>query len=331
MEEVRIVLFGVGALSKFLTEHLRERTKIVAYLVTEMKKYIDEHINGVPVILLNSLQEVKYDYVVVAFGNTIKGIEILEKAGVPKEKIIGYAHSGMSYEESFIQKECSRLVQKTLCNEKIPVLFDIPAKDYFVCGMNVLENKNVIHRDFVREQTLSFLAEEINRRGIKGSVAEIGVSKGEFAQKINLLFPDRNLYLFDTFEGISSEDKSRALEMGWGEKQYALDEKGTPVEEVLQIMPCKEKCIVKKGYFPESFDLEEELAFVSLDIDFYDSINSGLEKIYPYLSKGGYIMVHDFHNLAFPESRDAVLDFCERNNVAYVPIPDAGGSVVIVK
>ena len=96
-------------------------------------------------------------------------------------------------------------------------------------------------------------------------------------------------------------------------------------------MPCKEKCIVKKGYFPESFDLEEELAFVSLDIDFYDSINSGLEKIYPYLSKGGYIMVHDFHNLAFPESRDAVLDFCERNNVAYVPIPDAGGSVVIVK
>ena len=162
-------------MSKFLTEHLRERTKIVAYLVTEMKKYIDEHINGVPVILLNSLQEVKYDYVVLAFGNTIKGIEILEKAGVPKEKIIGYAHSGMSYEESFIQKECSRLVQKTLCNEKIPVLFDIPAKDYFVCGMNVLENKNVIHRDFVREQTLSFLAEEINRRGIKGSVAEIGV------------------------------------------------------------------------------------------------------------------------------------------------------------
>lgn len=327
MKEIRVVLFGIGALSKLLTEHLREHTKIVAYLVTGM----NDEVNGIPVISLEKLREIEYDYIVVAFGNTVQGIEILEKAKVPGNKIVGYAYSGRSYEESLIQKECSKLVREKLRNEKIPELFDIPAKDYFVCGMNVLENRDVIKRDFVREQTLAFLAEEINRRNIKGNVAEIGVSKGEFARKINLLFPNRKLYLFDTFEGLSAKDKNSALKMGWGEKQYALDEKGTLVEEVLQSMPHRETCIVKKGYFPESFDLEEELAFVSLDIDFYDSTKRGLEVIYPHLSKGGYIMVHDFHNLSFTESRNAVIDFCQENDVAYVPIPDAGGTVVIVK
>ena len=327
MKENRVVLFGAGALSKFLTEHLREQTQIVAYLVTGM----NDDINGIPTISLEKLQEIEYDYVVVAFGNTIKGIEILEKAGVPKEKIVGYAYTGLSYEESFIQRECSRMVREKVRTEKIPELFDIAEKDYFVCGMNVLEDRHVIERDFVREQTLAFLAEEINRRNIKGNVAEIGVSKGEFAKKINLLFPDRKLYLFDTFEGLSVEDKTKALELGWGEKQYALDEKGTPVDEVLKIMPNREACIVRKGYFPETFDLEEDLAFVSLDIDFYDSTKRGLEVIYPHLSKGGYIMVHDFHNLSYQETQKAVMDFCEENNVAYVPVPDVGGSVVIVK
>lgn len=307
--------------------HLREQKKIVAYLVNEAS----ENINGIPVISLEKVREMEYDYIVVAFGNTIKGVEILEKAGVPKDKIIGYAYTGMSYEDNLIQKECDKIVLEKLRNEKIPELFDISKKEYFVCGMNVPENRDVIKRDFVREQTLAFLAEEINRRNIEGSVAEIGVSQGEFAQKINLLFSDRKLYLFDTFEGLDAKDKNKALEMGWGEKQYALAERGMPVEEVLQSMPSRENCIVKKGYFPESFDVEESLAFVSLDIDFYDSIKRGLEIIYPHLSRGGYIMVHDFHNLSFTETKKAVLDFCEENSVAYVPIPDVGGTVVIVK
>ncbi|MCM1560737.1 MAG: TylF/MycF family methyltransferase [Butyrivibrio sp.] len=327
MQKIRVILFGTGALSKFLTEHLREQAEIVAYLVTGTNEYI----NGKPTISLEKIHEMEYDYIVVAFGNTIKGIEILERAEVPKEKIVGYAYTGLSYEENLIQKECDRTMREKLRSEKIPEIFDIPSKEYFLCGMNVQENRDIIQRDFVREQTLAFLAEEINRRNIKGNVAEIGVSSGEFAQKINQLFPDRKLYLFDTFEGLHAKDKDKALEMGWGERQYALAEKGTPIEEVLQNMPYREKCIVKKGYFPESFDLEDEFAFVSLDIDFYGSTRSGLEVIYPRLNKGGYLMVHDFHNLSYTETRNAVIDFCDANGVAYVPIPDVGGTVVIVK
>lgn len=327
MKKIRVILFGLGAVSKFLTGHVRDQIEIVAYLVTG----VNEGVNGISTISLEQLQGVEYDYIVVAFGNTMKGIEILEKAGVPKNKIVGYAYTGMPYEENLIQKECSRIAREKLHCEKIPELFDISEKEYFICGMNTLENRDVIKRDFVREQTLAFLAEEINSRNIRGSVAEIGVSRGEFAQKINLLFPNRKLYLFDTFEGLSAKDKDEAFKMGWGEKLYALAERGTPVDEVLRSMPRRENCIVKKGYFPESFDLEEDLAFVSLDVDFYASTKSGLEVIYPHLSRGGYIMVHDFNNLAFEGTRNAVLEFCEENNVPFVPIPDVAGTVVIVK
>lgn len=327
MNEKRIVIFGMGALSKMLTVHAKKNTRIVAYLLTGTSGEVD----GVPIISLKDLTRVEFDYIVVAFGNTAKGIDILVEAGVQRNKIVGYACSGMTYEDNFLQQELDHTAHEILQDEKIPELFDIPQKRFFLCSMNVLEDREVIKKDFVREQTLAFLAEEIYRRKVEGSVAEIGVSSGEFAQKINALFPDRKLYLFDTYEGLIPAEKKKAIALGWGERQYALDEKGTPTEEVLQNMPYANNCIIKKGYFPDTFDIQEKFAFLSLDIDFYESIKRGLEMIYPHLSKGGYIMVHDFHNLSYVESREAIINFCDENGVSYVPIPDTGGSVVIVK
>src|SRR6187402_3528402 len=62
--------------------------------------------------------------------------------------------------------------------------------------------------DFVRLATLELVAHDIYRENIPGDTAEVGVYRGEFALKINAAFPDRKLYLFDTFEGFHDEDKS---------------------------------------------------------------------------------------------------------------------------
>lgn len=328
MKKTRIILFGTGALSKFLTEKAREDVEIVAYLLKESS---GGELNGRPVISLDMLKNTEYDYIVVAFGDTPMGIKALQAANVPDDKIVGYAYSGLSYKDSILQQRCEKFNDLALKNEKIPELFHLPAKKYYLCGMNIPERTSVIERDYIREQTLAFLAEEIYRKNIVGSVAEIGVSAGIFARKINELFPDRTLYLFDTFEGLPDEERKSAERLGWGEKLYALNERGTAMENVLEYMPYREKCIVKKGVFPHTFDIYGRLAFVSLDIDFYDTTRQGLEIIYPHLSKGGYIMVHDYHNLSFVETKQAVIDFCDMNDVSYVPIPDAGGSVVLVK
>src|SRR5438309_71481 len=63
-----------------------------------------------------------------------------------------------------------------------------------------------INFDYIRYSTLELCSEEIANNAVAGSVAEIGVYKGDFAKRLNVLFSDRALYLFDTFEGFSKKD-----------------------------------------------------------------------------------------------------------------------------
>ena len=60
--------------------------------------------------------------------------------------------------------------------------------------------------DYVRLSTLELISFEINQKKLAGNVAEVGVYKGKFAKYINHYFPDRLLYLFDTFEGFDLRD-----------------------------------------------------------------------------------------------------------------------------
>src|ERR1041385_1300392 len=58
--------------------------------------------------------------------------------------------------------------------------------------------------DFVRYAALELCSNEIKANNLQGDVAEVGVYKGEFAKRLNQLFPAKKLYLFDTFEGFDS-------------------------------------------------------------------------------------------------------------------------------
>ena len=58
----------------------------------------------------------------------------------------------------------------------------------------------------VRLSALRLQAREIEARKIPGDVAELGVYQGAFAAEINRLFPERRLWLFDTFEGFHARD-----------------------------------------------------------------------------------------------------------------------------
>lgn len=44
---------------------------------------------------------------------------------------------------------------------------------------------------------------ELIRNNVQGNVAELGAYKGEFAKRLNQLFSDRKLYLFDTLKASS--------------------------------------------------------------------------------------------------------------------------------
>jgi O-methyltransferase len=161
-------------------------------------------------------------------------------------------------------------------------------------------------------------------------MAELGVYKGNFSRRLNMLFPDRKLYLFDTFKGFS--DKDVAIERKKGYSDASQDFSNTSIEFVRSKMPHPESCIFKPGYFPESAEgVEDRFCLVSIDADLYEPVYQGLRFFYPQLQKGGYIFVHDFNNSAYVGAKNAVVTYCQEHDVRFVPIPDCGGTVIITK
>lgn len=184
--------------------------------------------------------------------------------------------------------------------------------------------------DYIRVSTLELLCYEIKRQQLTGSAAELGVFQGKFARYINRYLPEKELYLFDTFEGFNEKDIKTEVENDFSEGTQNF--KNTSIERVLTQMPYKDKCIIKKGYFPDSAkDINDQFCFVSLDADLFDPIYAGLQFFYPKLVSGGYIMVHDFNNDQYIGAKQAVYKFCEEEKIPFFPIADKAGSVIISK
>ncbi len=157
----------------------------------------------------------------------------------------------------------------------------------------------------------------------QGAVAELGVYRGDFAKVINEIFPDRKLYLFDTFEGFPEEDLNYEIE-----HNLLTTEVGklsnTSVQYVLSKMPYRERCIIREGYFPETtLGLEDEqYAFVNIDVDLYKPILAGLEYFWPRMVDNGYIFVHDYFSFSYSGTRKAIEEFSEKYNIGFIPIGD---------
>lgn len=184
--------------------------------------------------------------------------------------------------------------------------------------------------DYVRISTLELIAHEIRNRNIGGSCAEVGVFRGHFAAYINRLFPDRSLFLFDTFEGFPNEH----LKRDFVHNHVGIDQdfSSTSVEAVLSKMPHPEQCKVHKGIFPATAKgIEEGFAFVSLDADLFEPIYEGLCFFFPRLERGGVILVHDYNNVLYGGAREAVNRFILEHKPTFIPIADHYGSIAILK
>jgi O-methyltransferase len=207
------------------------------------------------------------------------------------------------------------------------------SKVFIGSSLDYLQRGRLIDKnyfDYVRLSTLELISYEINKKQLQGNVAELGVYKGKFAKYINQYFPDRTLYLFDTFEGFDSRDTKKEIQekFSGGDQDFS----DTSVEGVLSLMPNREMCKPIKGFFPDSAKgIEDEFALVSLDADLYEPIYNGLHFFYPKLVKGGYILIHDFNNDSYKGARRAVEQFCSEKAIGYLPIPDSGGSAIIAK
>lgn len=267
-------------------------------------------------------------------------------------KLVQYSLDNNKYEVTGYIDNCEEIWGKDISGIKVISPYDIKnyAFDYIIISLSEYENemRNQLHSIGVAdEKIITFMpnkneviwqepryammkncAEQIIARNIQGSVAELGVYQGEFASHLNHVFKDRNLYLFDTFEGFNNNDTYADEKILMGMDGF----KDTNISTVMEKMKYPNQVVIKKGWFPDTArDIDEEFCFVSLDTDLYKPIMSGLEYFYPRLVKGGYIFVHDFGSYNWSGVRNAVYDYCDKNQISFVPILDKCLSIIITK
>ncbi|HHZ02100.1 MAG TPA: hypothetical protein GX396_04085 [Tissierellia bacterium] len=207
---------------------------------------------------------------------------------------------------------CSQLSEQDICKSKI---------------LNINSLRNLFD---IRLATLRLQAQEINNKKIEGSIAELGVYKGYIARELNILFKERKLYLFDTFEGFDNRDIEYERTLG-SNKKIINNFSDTSVERVKSILPYPENVVFSKGYFPETaVSIEDKFALVSLDTDLYLPTLNGLRYFYKRLSNGGRILVHDYNSSQFPLVKKAVDDFSKELDIKIIPLCDLHGSAVII-
>ena len=336
-----LLIFGNGAIAQILiNQYLNlEKNTIIGFINSlQLSTPSTPTCNGeIPMIPLNKIEEVSYDYLIIASGYFDEMYEQCLAHNVPTEKIIGVVQDWSNH----------RIIFQEYLNKKINDIFNIRQSEIFIkevptyyCGTLFLSNELYINDnlaifeehekiDILRSMVLKTLIHEIKRKKIRGNLAELGVYKGAFARIMNHFFADKKLYLFDSYNGF--DEKDLVVEDKLTKANAALF-KDTNANLVLSQMEHKDNCIVVKGFFPKSsIGIEDTFALVSIDVDLYRPTYKGLEYFYPRLSSGGYILVHDFNNTYFSGVRKAVEKFCKQEKVGYIPIPDYNGTAIITK
>lgn len=187
--------------------------------------------------------------------------------------------------------------------------------------LDCFEENPLIYAEDCRVAALALASKQIYNNQVKGCVAEAGVYQGEFAKYINILFPDRRLYLFDTFNGFETKQVNFKLDNIEQTNQWINELKDTEEEIVFEKMRYKDRVVMKKGIFPDSAkDVQEQFAFVNLDMDIYQPTYEGLMFFWEKMSSGGYIFIHDFDN--WDGINAAVIQFCKEKSVSYICLND---------
>lgn len=193
-------------------------------------------------------------------------------------------------------------------------------------------NDGIYGNDFVRLRTFELIAEEIEEKRVEGSVAEFGVFRGEFTYFLNRVFKERKCYLFDTFEGFGKKELAKEIKAGNATEAMGVAYTNTNMDVVKQKLAYTDEVEFKKGYFPDSLGgLEDRFAFVSIDVDFEDSIYAGLEYFYPRLNDGGYIMIHDYNGYLRGVKKAVRRYEADHGTLRAVPLADNCGSLVVIK
>ncbi|WP_297803982.1 TylF/MycF/NovP-related O-methyltransferase [uncultured Brevundimonas sp.] len=127
-------------------------------------------------------------------------------------------------------------------------------------------------------------------------VIEFGSYKGGsavfIATVLKRLYPGAKVYTCDTFEGMPKTDMQFDL-------HKAGDFADTDMEDLLRYAESigLDNLVAVKGLvedtFPSTFSLDQRFGLAHIDLDIYHSIKYIQSAVYPYISRGGYVVYDD--------------------------------------
>ena len=162
--------------------------------------------------------------------------------------------------------------------------------------------------DLSRFWFFCLMSDQLEKEGLHGELAEVGVYKGYTAALMATIARryGKTAYLFDTFEGFSGED----LKGSDAGREQALFTDTTL--DAVRLHVGEDNVQYVKGFFPElTSQIKDDLLFsiAHIDCDLYAPIISALEYFYPRMVPGGFMVVHDYSSLGWAGAELAVDDF----------------------
>jgi O-methyltransferase len=180
---------------------------------------------------------------------------------------------------------------------------------------------------------------------VLGDVCEFGVAQGATSRLLaaEIASTDRNLWLFDSFEGLPAPGPEDELihdifKLGSMEKYRGT--MASPEESVRDKLDSinfpRARTRIKKGWIKDSIktgDLPSRVAFAYVDFDFYDPIKDALEFLDGRMLPGGRIVVDDYGFFSAGAQR-AVDQFVAGAGDRFtfeLPLPTAGHFCILTK
>lgn len=148
-----------------------------------------------------------------------------------------------------------------------------------------------------RGRALTRLARDLDPRGIPGAIVDCGVWNGGSTILLSRAAPQREIWAFDSFEGLPEADlelDGREAKDWTGECLGAEDKLRAGFSRYAN----PERLHVVKGWFEDTFRHAVEdvgtVALLHADGDWYDSVKLTLETFYDRIAPGGLVVLDDY-------------------------------------
>jgi O-methyltransferase len=180
---------------------------------------------------------------------------------------------------------------------------------------------------------------------IPGALVECGVWRGGSMQAVALALldrgvTDRELHLYDTFEGMTApSEEDKALDGTPAAELLARQARDAKIWAVAGLEDVREG-MAETGYPPDRIHYHvgpveetvpaqapERVALLRLDTDWYASTRHELEHLYARLSPGGVLILDDYST--WLGARKAVDEFVEGLGEPLLLVPIAAGRIAV--